>query len=226
MNRFSMIVVVLGCSLVFALSASASVYYDFGDYPTSGNYNNITQAQAPIANSIDDMGAMTGIGLEVYDLFYSNYNPNGTQSPTGDAAVFDAQATRDSLFGCTGEWYGTAQPTGGFLLTGLNPGMTYEFTFFASRGNVSDNREAQYDVIGLNSGTDLLDSANNVSEVAFVGGIMPNASGEITINVSPGPNNNNSLGFYYIGAIKMDVVPEPASLALLLIGGVAVLRRR
>ena len=33
-------------------------------------------------------------------------------------------------------------------------------------------------------------------------------------------------GFFYIGAIKMDYVPEPASLALLLLGGVAVLRRR
>lgn len=227
MNRSRATVLVAATLLIAALPAMAtSVFYDFGDVAAAGNYNIITQVQAPIANSIDGSGAPTGIGFEVDDLFYPNYNPNGTQAPTGDAAVFDAGATRDSLFGCTGSWYGESAPTGGFLMTGLNPALTYDFTFFASRTGVTDNREAQYDVVGLNSATTYLDSANNESNVAVISGIMPTASGEIGIDVSKGPNNTNGTGFFYIGAIKMDYVPEPASLALLLLGGVAVLRRR
>ncbi len=227
MNRSITTLLAVVCLIAFAGPASATtVYYDFGDVPTPGNYNNITQVQAPIADCIDANGAYTGIGLEVHDAFFPNYNPNGTQTPSGAATMFDVQATRDSLFGNGSYWEGHTQATAGVRLTGLDPSLTYEFTIFASRMGVSDNREAQYDIVGLNSGTDLLNSSNNVSEVAFVGGISPTAAGEILITARPGPNNTSSVRFYYLGAIEMNFVPEPASLALLALGSLFVLRRR
>ncbi len=223
-------VVLVACVLGMATPAMAeSLYFDFGDepYPTGGNYNNLDWHQNPIADCINDSGALTGIGLTVHDAFYTtSANNNGTQSPSGDAAMFDPQATRDSLYGCTGDWYGQTQPTMGVTLTGLDPAFTYDFSIFAARLGASDNREAQYDVLGLNSGTDYLNSVGNVSEIAFIGGISPTPAGEIVIQAQPGPNNNNSLGFYYWGAMKMDVVPEPTSLMLLVIGGAAVVLRR
>lgn len=221
---------VAACVLGLLMPAvfAESLYFDFGDepYPTAGNYNNIDWHQNPIPNCVNDSGALTGISLVVHDAFYTtSANNNGTQSPTGDAAMFDAQATRDSLYGCTGDWYGQTQPTCGVRLSGLDPLLTYDFTIFAARLGVSDNREAQYDITGLNSGTTYLNSVGNTSQVVIVAGISPNPLGEITIDISPGPNNNNSLGFYYIGAVKMDVVPEPASLALLLLSALALRRR-
>ena len=224
----SVLVAVCILGLVAPTTLADALYFDFGDepYPT-GNYNNIDWHQNPIADCIDENGASTGIALDVYDAFYTtSANNNGTQSPSGDAAMFDAMATRDSLYGCTGEWYGQTQPTAGVRLTGLDPSLTYDFTIFASRLGTSDNREAQYDITGLNSGMTYLNSVGNSSEVALILGITPTPTGEITIDVQPGPNNNNSLGFYYLGAIKMNIVPEPASLSLLLLGGFALLRRR
>ena len=73
---------------------------------------------------------------------------------------------------------------------------------------------------------DVLNASNNESEVAFVGGISPTAGGMITIDVSPGPNNSSSVEFYYLGAMQVSYVPEPATLALLAFGGLVVLRKR
>ncbi len=232
MNRSTMSVFAVVCALGLALPASASLYYDLGgpDYPTSGNYNNIvgsdTYSPSPVMNCVDDTGASTGINVMVDDSFYLNRNPNGPTTPTGDATIFEGSATRDSLFGCMNPFYGTADPTAGLLFWGLDTQKEYNFTIFASRGTTSDNREAMYTIDGVNSGVAYLDAGNNTGNVAVISGIIPNASGEISLDITAGPSNNNSYGFFYIGAIKMDVVPEPATMSLLLIGAAVALRRR
>ncbi len=186
---------------------SQTLFFDFGDVgqQTPGNYNNVTHLQAPITNAIDNNGLATGITLTVTDAFWPGWNQSGITSPTGDAAIFDGLATRDSLFGCTVTFDGYLEPTAGFTLSGLSttPGVTYTFTFFASRLGVTDNRETAYTVAGANTGVAYLDASNNVANVAVVAGIQPDAGGRITVALSPGPNNNNASGFYYIGALKV-----------------------
>lgn len=184
------------------------ILVDFGDVAqtTAGNYNNITHTQGPVPNAIDSTGLATGISITVTDSFWPGSNQNGTTSPTGDAAAnFDAQATRDNLFGNTVIFGGFTEPTGGLTLAGLStdPGVTYTFTFFAGRLGVGDNRETQYDVAGSNSGVAFLNTANNQSEVVAVSNIAADTNGEIVISVGPGPNNTNASGFYYIGAMKI-----------------------
>lgn len=192
---------------VTATGGGQTLWFDFGDIAqqTTGNYNNITHTQDPVANAIDDTGLATGIALTVTDAFWPGSNQSGTTSPTGDGAMFDAQATRDNLFGNTVDFGGFTEPTGGFTLSGLSTdsGVTYSFTFFAARLGVADNRETQYDVVGANSATGYLNAANNQSEVAVVANVAADANGEIVVTASPGPNNNNSSGFYYIGAVKV-----------------------
>ena len=39
--------------------------------------------------------------------------------------------------------------------------------------------------------------------VVTVSGIVAGASGTITVNLGVGPNNNNSTGFFYVGAVKV-----------------------
>lgn len=213
---------------VAAPALGQSLYFDFGEtaQTTAGNYNNITQAQDPIANAIDDSGAATGIALEITDAFWPGSNQSGTTTPSGDAAMFDVQATRDNLFGSTVLFGGIIEPTGGFTLSGLSSGATYDFTFFACRDNVSDIRETAYEIVGANNATVYLDSSNNTTNVVTAAGLMADGNGQIVVTVGPGPNNNNSSGFYYIGAMKLDIVPEPATLMLLGFGAMTLLRRR
>lgn len=210
-------------ALVIASSAAvaAPVYIDFGDSGqlTAGNVNNITPTILSLPNSVDSSGAATGIGVSASG-FFNGSNQSGTQTPSGAAAEFDVQTTRDNLFGHSGP-FGTnpLTPQGTVLLSGLDgSGATaYDLSFFGSRMNVSDNRETQYSANGV---TVLLNTSNNETDVAVAAGVVPNAAGEITVLVEPGPANDNGAGFYYLGAMKVDVaaVPEPGSLALLAAG--------
>ncbi len=188
-----------------------------------------------VANMIDNTGASTGIGLTmgtgVNDSFvpgddwFIGSNQSGTTTAGG---TFDVQAKRDNAFGYAAGTFGPNPPTNSSQvhLTGLDPTMVYNFTLFASRAGVGDNRESKYTVSGLNSGSALLNAANNVNTDANVLGIQPTGAGNINILVEPGPANTNANKFYYLGAMRLESVPEPGSIALLVLGliGVAVWR--
>lgn len=184
-------------------------YIDFGSpntgYPTSGNWNNITTAvnnETGITSAlINSTGTATGVTLSVNDPFDINNTAGYNQNTAG--FVFPATATRDSFFGETVAFNGNTQPTGGFILTGLNPAYYYSFSIFASRSGVTDNRETQYTLTGLTPSVVSLNPSNNSTNTVEVVNLQPNANGEITLVAQPGPNNNNSSGFYYLGAIEM-----------------------
>jgi len=217
-----------------APTRAATMFFDFGDtaQQTAGNYNNVTPPQNPLFNVIDSNGAGTGIGLNIGGFNELGPNLNGTQAPAGAAAIFDVQATRDNLFGHSDNFnIGSPRPLGEIELTGLNPSLPYDFTFFASRTgvtNANDNRETKYTVAGANSNFGLLNAANNVSDVATVAGIFPAAGGTILISVEAGPGNTNSSKFFYLGAMAVSVVPEPAAGLLAMTGalGMIACRRR
>lgn len=215
--------------LATTLSVQANtLFWDFGEtaQQTPGNYNNIFVGSGTnyltTLNAIDSAGASTGIGLTASG-FNPGSNQNGTTAPGAPANLFDPQATRDNMFGHTGLFGGITAPLGVLSLTGLNPSATYDFTFFGSRTGVSDNRETKFDVLG--NGFALLNTANNTANVAVVLGASSDALGNLTINVGPGPNNNNASGFWYLGAMQIVAVPEPSALALLGLGGVLIVRR-
>lgn len=219
------------CALA-SLATAASIFVDFGDSSqiTAGNYNNLvfnSPSVLSIPNAIDSTGAGTGISITATG-FYPGSNQNGTTSPTGAAAVFDAQATRDNAFGHTGAFGGNPDASlANVSLTGLNPALTYDFVFFGSRTSVTDNRETAYAVSGATLSTAYLNTAANTSNVATVSGMAPTATGTISINVSAGPNNSNASKFYYLGAMKIDAaVPEPSIIGLAGIALAAACLRR
>ncbi|SDG98048.1 T9SS type A sorting domain-containing protein [Winogradskyella thalassocola] len=183
-------------------------YIDFGinTQETVGNWNNISILNAADAvglttNLIDSNGASTGVSLTIDDAF-DTVNTAGNTSPD-PSLPFPDTAARDSFFGETSTFSGSLEPTGGFILTGLDPSKYYAFSIFASRNGVSDNREAQYTVVGSTTEIVTLNSSNNTTETADVLNIQSNSSGEITLTAEPGPNNTNGSGFYYLGAIEM-----------------------
>lgn len=217
----SLILSALVAISLVAPARAATMLFDFGDtaQQTPGNYNNVTPAQNPLFNVIDSTGAGTGIGLAIGGFNELGSNLNGTQAPTGAAAMFDIQATRDNLFGHSDNFnIGSPRPLGEIELTGLNPAQAYFFTFFASRTGATDNRETKYTVAGTNSNFGLLNASANTSNVASVPAIFPTAGGSIVISVEAGPNNTNGSKFFYLGAMAMSTVPEPAAGLLLIVG--------
>lgn len=216
-------------------TASASVMFiDFGRTDRQSDplsFNNIVPGVQFIADAIDENGVSTGMGIEVVDPFFVNGEPSslGAEIPLGDAAQFGVEATDDYLFGHTVAFAGAeANPLAVIEFQNLDANSTYSFTIFAARVGVSDNREAQYDLVGGNNASGALDSANNDSEVLVLSGLIADDNGMISLSVSPGANNDNGIGFFYLGAIRVDSspVPAPGTAALFGAAGLMLCRRR
>jgi hypothetical protein len=201
---------ILGIISLIALTFSAQAttfLFDFGSggMLTGGNYNDFPDNNASVTNIIDDTSTPSTITV-MTSGWNIGVNTTGTSTPFGDAAIFDPLATSDNYFGHTNNFnQPSPKPLGLVTFTGLDAsGATaYTFTFFGSRMDAVDNREAQFAVFGANSGTNTLNTSNNESEVAGVTNIVPTGAGTITVQVSRGPNNDNSSGYFYLGAMRM-----------------------
>ncbi|WP_269522195.1 DUF4886 domain-containing protein [Coraliomargarita parva] len=200
----------------------STIYIDFsGSYFVSGvseTWNTISPSasiRAAVGNGTgtpyeftDDLLASTGIsthiGLVMVDAM-TNTNSSGTSdssAPYPEAAVVDAYYGHgDGL--SFDNFVDNGQAV--FVFTGLDAGKLYDFTFFASRADVSDNRETNYALSGANSASGDLDAANNITETLTLSGIVPDVSGEITLTVSVGASNNSSYYFYYLNALEIEV---------------------
>ncbi|MEQ9460909.1 MAG: PEP-CTERM sorting domain-containing protein [Phycisphaeraceae bacterium] len=226
----------LTCAMVgLAMTGAAgaeTLLFDFGNTgrQTSPGWNNVVPATTTLFATFDSNNNLTPVGFEITDTFFQTGEPSqlGTESPSGDAAGYPVDATDDYFFGHVTAFAGAdPNPYGEVKLFNLDPNSTYNFTFFGSRMGVSDIRDASYTVTGTNSLNGVLNASNNESEVLRLNGIAPDGNNEIFIGVAPGPNNSNGVGFYYINLVQVDrVIPEPASVGLLGLGGLALLRRR
>ncbi len=196
-----------------------ALFFDFGGANTTAKgaapndplnvWNNVTTAVGSSAggrltNLVNAASMPTTIGLVMLSRF-NGANENGTLEPS----ILPANATRDSLFGNTEAFSGLANVFPSFKLTGLNPAAKYTLTFYASRMSVGDNRETGYTVVGANSGFTALNAANNVTNIARVTGIVPNAARELTVSLAPTAANNNANHFTYLGALRVDAVLPP-----------------
>jgi|GEM_PF-1549657 len=177
---------------------------DFGTNLSTGNWNNLTNATGGeiISDLINTEGNSTGYSIYVSDAF-TGVNTTGTTTP--DASLnLPSTVTSDSFFGSTGAHAGWIEATGAVTLGGLSADSKYSLSIFASRGTCSDNREAQYIVTGNTIDTVYLDAANNNSNMVTVTDMIPASNGTITIVASPGPNNTNSIHYYYLGALRIE----------------------
>ena len=197
-----------------------AIHIDFGAGSTTseGNWNNMTSAAGTIENAITDSGSVTAIDFAMVDR-YNGVNESGTTEPD-EALGLPASATRDSFYGNDVVWGGLIEPTAQLVISGLDPSTSYQLTFFCSRMGAGDNRQTEYAISGDGGlvETLYLDPAENTDTDVTSKAIRPNANGEIIIDMQKGPDNNNSYGFFYLGALTLRVVqnlsatqPTPAS---------------
>jgi len=205
-------------AFLFDFGASGAVTANGPDPDDPANFwNNVTSeiggsAAGQLLSLVDTQNTPTDIGLQMISPFNSS-GPN--QSGTLESTVFAANATRDSLYGNTEDWSGFANVTPSFKLTGLDPELIYNFTFYASRLGASDVRETGYTITGADTTYVTLDPANNIDNVAVAAGIAPDATGEITISLEPTANNTSGFHFIYLGAMKVEEIPEQAPIVFL-----------
>ena len=173
-------------------------------------WNNLTTAVGTdnvgrLPSLLTTNGAVTAASLQMLARFNAA-NENGATSGT----PFPPSASGDSLFGNIELFRGLAQVIPRFKLTGLDPDTLYTLEFYASRMGSNDNREARYTVQGAAENFTDLNAANNETHVATLSAIRPSGDGSIAITVSPGPNNNNSSHFTYLGVLRISW-PAPSS---------------
>lgn len=187
--------------------SDTALFVDFGinTNPSSSYWNNLTDATitGSIDNLIDKGGNTTNISLAVTNNF--NYiNEEGT-SGAGKSLGIPSTATEDSFFGNTAEFEGNTDPEGAIEFNNFDPNSDLKITIYASRMDYVDidNRETQYVIEGLTTETVFLDAANNINNFVSTT-LKPKADGSITITVTPGANNTNAYGFFYLGAIIID----------------------
>jgi len=217
MPRLYFTLLLLLISNHFIAQDTIRVNIDLGGTDTELPWNTLTNSEnGQIENLLSMNGAATEIDISISDDF-NGTNTNGTLKADADLE-FPSFATGDSFFGNAIEWNGATQETAEITLSDLDPETSYTIDLFASR-LANDNRESQYVITGSTTTTLLLNPADNASDIVSAININPSAEGEIRIQASAGPNNNNQFGFYYLGIISIQYIGivEAVEPALILI---------
>ena len=235
-----------------AIVAGDQVLIDFGKtgQETGGNFNNVNEsAQTPVGTSErftasdttplagnlirNSDGAATGVDL----FFTEDSDPDsdtgigigGADNPA--AATFSGypvSASRDTLF--------LAEDFAEFEIRDLDPSLTYNLQFFGSVPSSFERDPTFYDVDtdgnGTLDATDSFDPAealeNGEAGVNFATflDITPTAGGVITFRMREDTNSLSSGNVGHLNVLELNAIPEPASLALLGLGGLMLLPRR
>jgi len=130
-------------------------------------------------------------------------------------------------------------------LSGLNPAATYSMTFYGS--HIFDTFTTTYSVynnpgyagvVGLLGSVSLNTEAGsiaagftpNLSNVVTLTGLVPTSGGNLYLEFAGDTNTttDSGSGMGYLNSMEIlsSVVPEPASLSVLALGGLLTLRRR
>lgn len=224
---------VLACAALSGSTASARILVDFGEgftltpSPTNGVYwNNVgghnantiginTGPAGLLSNMVDTTGAATTVDLQMTTAFQGAYG-GGTTAST----LYPVSAAKDTLYGYS------VSPA--FTLQGLDSATAYDITFYASTLQATSHL-TNYTVTGTGSPVVVtLENSTTISgnpdSTVTALNITPTALGEITVQISEQAGSPGTA--WFLGVMEISPVPEPTSVALLGLAGLAMLRRR
>lgn len=173
--------------------------------PAAGAWNNLTaelQRKPGRLPLVDVRNRPTGITLEVVRPF-SGANTSGARAHDR----YPAAAVRDSLFANIARFGTQENVVPELLLSGLDAGLRYTLTFFASRMGSQDNRTARYAIDGAISSAVELDAANNTGRVVTTEPLAPAPDGTLRITITPAESNTNAHRFTYLGVLEIQTAP-------------------
>lgn len=188
---------------------TGSILIDAGsNNPTlATEWNNMTVPTAVASTAaqtlVNSAGQTTPFKAYVHDSFVTG----GFSGLNTAAHGYPATALIDFFYGSIFDL------TGGITLTNLDLNKLYSFKFIALRVGVTDNRETKYTVSGktsevVNYNASLASQSSTPNQPVSTLYMEPNASGEITIDVTFGGNNNNADKFFYLGVIDVSYNPN------------------
>lgn len=142
----------------------------------------------------------------------------------GELSGFEVTALQDGMFANADGTSGNSQLT--VTISGLTNGYDYDLLFYGARGNAADPLGADWDITtGIGGGATInTDILNNSTDVVDWDGIK-SVGGEIVFTITSVGTGYDSVIALNFGEI-IETVPEPSSLALLGLGGFALMLRR
>ena len=172
------------------------------------------------ANLVNADGRNVGVTMTITGQFLANGFRNGglrdpDESMLGELAVDSATgdyffSTGDDLVGG-----GNDDTNGGFMLSGFDPDLRYDLTFFGSRA-ASERRVTEYRVFGAGeqavslqtSGTGIGSNGGNGNndEVARLLGVEPDAFGQLFVDLTLLEGS-----FAHLNTMQITAVPEPTA---------------
>ena len=172
-----------------------------------------------VGNLVDAQGNATGVTLTLTGDFQANGKLTGGLMSIPSQALGNlgvVSATQDFFYTSADNAVGGGDDdvSGGFMVSGLNPALSYDLKFFASR-SATDTRRTLYEVYGASSNSVILQTTGtgigvqrgngNDKNLAVVNSVRPNAYGEIFVDMSALVEPGSSI-FGYLNAMEIAVV--------------------
>jgi PEP-CTERM motif len=217
---------------VAALASAETLLVDLSDAAGSttvsgGNHwNTLPSTDSSLGDLVWTDNTSSGIALDTSMNFSvsQSWGTSGTSPADLDLLAVDS-ATADGLLFRTAN-YGAAELT----FSGLDAGTAYTFTLFGcGLDNPSLAGPSDFTATGANVVAGQLDTYQNSTDVLVLSDVMPTVGGDIALymvvptGLAP---PHSSQTYSELNALQLEVVPEPATMSLLAVGGLAALRRR
>jgi len=174
---------------------------------------------------VDTVNSPTGIVMNMKP--WSGCGEGGQVKTLPVSNLYPELAQSDCRWYSIDDSGGHGQP-GWIALTGMDPNQVYDigcYGYVPVGAELVDNGPypAGTTVYQIGAQQIEIDVMNNVTEIAWFTNVAPDANGDLMIDLFAGtPDTAGAV----INVLDINVVPEPASMLLLALGGLAVLRRR